>query len=60
MLGPKLRELAKATAAAGTWLMPTLTIFKGIAPQVADLDSVLHRPEMKYVPRGIAADWQPR
>jgi hypothetical protein len=58
-IGPMVRYISEATSKAGTWVVPTLTIFKGIAPQIKDLDSVLKRPEMKYVPHGIAAEWQP-
>jgi len=58
-LRPMIREIAEATAKAGTWVIPTLTIFKGIAPQVEDLPAVLARSEMKYVPKGMATMWQP-
>jgi len=40
-------------------VIPTLTIFKGIAPQIDDLDAMLQRPEMKYVPKGITTEWRP-
>ncbi|HEX2490386.1 MAG TPA: amidohydrolase family protein, partial [Blastocatellia bacterium] len=58
-LGPMIREISEATAKAGTWVIPTLTIYKGIAPQIEDLNAILQRPEMKYVPKGIASVWQP-
>jgi hypothetical protein len=45
-IGPLVQYISEATAKAGTWVVPTLTIFKGIAPQIKDLDSVLKRPEM--------------
>jgi hypothetical protein len=49
---------ASTTAKAGIWLMPTLTCYKNIADQIENLDSVLARPAMRYVPAGIAAEWQ--
>jgi len=58
-IGPMVRDISQATAKAGTWVVPTLTIFKGITAQIKDLDAVLKRPEMRYVPPAIAADWQP-
>ncbi|HKQ57039.1 MAG TPA: amidohydrolase family protein [Candidatus Eisenbacteria bacterium] len=45
--------------ATGMWLMPTLSCYKNISYQIENLDSILARPEMKYVPRGIVAEWQP-
>ena len=53
----RIPELARATARAGTWLIPNLTAYKNIGLQVSDLDGVLNRPEMKYVPPNIAAGW---
>jgi cytosine/adenosine deaminase-related metal-dependent hydrolase len=49
---------AVKTAGAGIWLMPTLTCYRNIAGQIENLDSVLALPDMRYVPAGIAADWQ--
>jgi hypothetical protein len=54
---PRIPALAEATARAGTWLIPNLTAYKNIGLQVSDLDAVLNRPEMKYVPPQIAAGW---
>src|SRR5215213_29423 len=51
----RIPELARATAAAGTWLIPNLTAYKNIGLQASDIDGVMRRPEMKYVPPGIAA-----
>ena len=56
---PRIPELARATAAAGTWLIPNLTAYKNIGLQASDIDGVMRRPEMKYVPPGIAAGWGP-
>ena len=58
-IGPMVRYISTETAKAGTWVIPTLTIFKGIAPQIKDLPAVLNQPTMRYVPSSIAADWQP-
>ena len=55
----RIPHIAQATAKAGTWVIPNLTAYKTIGLQVADIRAVLGRPEVKYVPPGIAADWQP-
>jgi hypothetical protein len=52
-------HITQATARAGTWVIPNLTAYKTITLQVADLDSVLSRPEVKYVPAEIYSDWEP-
>ncbi len=56
-------EIAKEMAHAGTegptWVSPTLAVFREIIFQVSDIDSVLQRPEMKYLPPYISASWQP-
>jgi imidazolonepropionase-like amidohydrolase len=54
-----VREISQATARAETWVIPTLTVYKGIALQVEDIDSVLARPEMKYVPARVRQGWIP-
>ena len=58
-IDPLVKSISTATAKAGTWVVPTLTIFKGIAPQISDLTAVLNRPEMRFVPPSISAEWQP-
>ena len=55
----RIPELARATAAAGTWLIPNLTAYKNIGRQAFDIEGVVRRPEMKYVPPAIAASWGP-
>ena len=55
----RIPELAAATAKAGTWVVPNLVAYKMIVEQGKDLASVLARPETRFVPPGIAADWQP-
>lgn len=54
---PKIPVIARATARAGTWVVPNLTAFKNVGLQVADMDAVLHRAEMRYVPPGIVRLW---
>ncbi len=55
----RVPELARATAEAGIWLMPNLTAYKAIAGMVHDLDSVLRRPEIRYLPRSNQIGWGP-
>ena len=55
----RISSLAAGTAHAGTWLIPTLTVFKGIGQQVKNIDAVLARPEVKLVPYEIRSDWVP-
>ena len=56
---PQIPSIAQATAKAGTWLVPNLTAYKNIGLQVADIDAVLNRTEMKYLPPRIAGGWAP-
>ena len=55
----RIPELAAATATAGTWVVPNLVAYTRIVEQGKDLTAVLRRPETKYLPPGLAADWQP-
>jgi imidazolonepropionase-like amidohydrolase len=55
----RIPELASATAKAGTWVVPNLVAYKMIVEQGKDLAAVLRRPETKYLPPGLAAEWQP-
>ena len=54
----RIPSVAQATASAGIWVSPTLTVYSGIARQVDDIESVLKRPEMKYLPRSISSQFQ--
>src|SRR5215510_6872302 len=45
----RIPPVAEATAKAGIWVSPTLTVYSGIARQVDDIDAVLKRPELKYL-----------
>ncbi len=48
-----VKEISKRTADAGTWVSPTLSVFRQIISQAADIDAVLQRPEMRYFPRHL-------
>ena len=52
-------ELARSMARARIWLMSNLTAFKSIGWQIQDLDAVLARPEMRYLPSTVRAGWGP-
>ncbi len=58
-LEPKIPAIAQATAQAGTWLIPNLTAYKNIGEQAIDINAVFNRPEMRYLPPAIAAQWGP-
>lgn len=55
----RIPQLAEATARAGTWVVPTLAVYKGIGLQVKDIASALARPEINLVPREIGYYWEP-
>jgi hypothetical protein len=46
-------EISKKTAWSGTWVSPTLSVFRQIIFQAADIDALLQRPEMRYMPRHL-------
>ena len=52
-------EWARATAAARIWVTPNLTAYKTIGGMVQNLDSMLARPEMRYLPRSNQVGWGP-
>jgi imidazolonepropionase-like amidohydrolase len=54
----RIPSVAQATAKAGIWVSPTLTVYSGIARQVEDIETVLKRPEMKYLPPWISSQFQ--
>ncbi len=54
-----VREISDATARAGTWVIPTLTVYKGIGLQVEDIDAALARAEVRYVPARVKRGWIP-
>ena len=55
----RIPSVAEATAKAGIWVSPTLTVYHGIGLQVSDIDSMLKRPEMKYLPAPLASRFAP-
>lgn len=50
---------ARSMARAGIRLMPNLVGFQAVAEQVNNLDSMLARPEMRYLPRSVQRAWGP-
>jgi imidazolonepropionase-like amidohydrolase len=57
---PRIPELTRKTAAAGIWLMPSLTAYRNIGLMARDLPAFLARPDMQYLPAAIRAGWGPR
>jgi hypothetical protein len=55
----RIPALATATAKAGMWVVPNVVAYRMIVEQGKDLAAVLARPETKFLPPRIAADWQP-
>lgn len=53
----EIPAFASSMRRTGTWLMPNLTAFKAIALQVKDLDAMLARPEMRYLPSSSRRGW---
>jgi hypothetical protein len=53
----QIPSLARAMTQAGIWLMPNLTAFKMIGRQVENLDAVLERPEMRFLPVSVQRAW---
>jgi hypothetical protein len=51
-------EIAQRTARAGVYVQPTLSVFRQIIAQVADIDPLLDRPEMKLLSPDITALWR--
>lgn len=51
----RIRSVAEATRKAGIWVSPTLTVYHGIGLQVQDINAVLNRPEMKYLPPALTS-----
>ncbi|HSB12441.1 MAG TPA: amidohydrolase family protein [Blastocatellia bacterium] len=55
----RIPYVAEATAKAGIWVSPTLTVYHGIGLQLQDIDAMLKRPEMKYLPPALATRFAP-
>ena len=56
---PLLTSMAQDTKAAGSWVMPTLSVFCQIPNQISDLEGWLERPAVRFVPRSIVEEWRP-
>lgn len=54
-----VKEVAAKTKKAGTFVSPTLYVFHQITSQLADLEAVLARPEMRYMPFESTKAWRP-
>ena len=46
-------------ARTGIWLMPNLVAYHAIGGMINNLDSMLARPEVRYLPRGVQQVWGP-
>jgi Amidohydrolase family len=55
----RIPELARSMARTRTWLMPNLTAFRIIGLMALDLDAILARPEMGFMPRTVREGWGP-
>jgi imidazolonepropionase-like amidohydrolase len=56
---PRIPEFTRRMVAAKIWLMPNLTAYHNIGLMAENLDKVLARPEMRYLPAAVAAGWGP-
>jgi len=56
-LEPTIRSLAVATKDAGTAVISTLSVYRGIAEQIENLTQILRRPEVGYVPYAVGEEW---
>ncbi|MEO8452254.1 MAG: amidohydrolase family protein [Gemmatimonadota bacterium] len=57
-LEPQIPVLAKRVAAARVSVTPTLEAYKTITEQIEDLEKILARPEVAYVPPRLLQRWQ--
>jgi imidazolonepropionase-like amidohydrolase len=55
----EIPDFARSMRRARIWLMPNLTAFKTIGWMVHDLDAVLARPEMRFLPASNRSGWGP-
>lgn len=53
----EIEALARRARAAGSWHVPTLALFDKIADVDADVAALRARPEMRYVPDSMLAQW---
>ncbi|MGH9869769.1 MAG: amidohydrolase family protein [Candidatus Polarisedimenticolia bacterium] len=59
LIEPRIPELTRSMVAGGIWLMPNLTAFKTIGAMVRDLNGILARQEMRYLPAAVQDGWGP-
>ena len=52
----RIPEIAAATAAAGTWNVPTETLIEQLV-DATPVDELRNRPEMRYMPPEVVEDW---
>jgi imidazolonepropionase-like amidohydrolase len=58
-LEQKTVEIAQKTAAAHVTVIPNLVMFKEIAIQEDDVTPLLHRREVRYMPKQVLEEWLP-
>jgi len=56
---PRIPDLARRMVEKRIWLMPNLTAYHNIGLMAENLDKVLARPEMRYLPQPVSAGWGP-
>ncbi|MGI9204511.1 MAG: amidohydrolase family protein [Woeseiaceae bacterium] len=54
----KIPAIARATAAAGVWNVPTESLFEHVTLQAISPDEMARWPEMKYMPVETIAQWK--
>lgn len=54
----KIPDMARATAAAGVWNVPTESLFEHVTLQAPSPDEMARWPEMKYMPVETVAQWK--
>lgn len=57
-IAEKIDEIAAATARAGTWNVPTESLFEHVALDSRNPDEMARLPEMKYMPAATIAQWK--
>jgi hypothetical protein len=55
---PRIPEFTRGMLAAGTWLMPNLTAYRVIGRMAENLEAVLARPEMEFLPAAVEVGWR--
>jgi imidazolonepropionase-like amidohydrolase len=55
----QIPELARRVREAGIWVTPNLVAYQGIVEQTRDLEAVLAREEVSWMPESMRRAWQP-